>query len=68
MEVPVGASSKNAMVPLATVNTRNILFIHGGALPIWSGIIKQRPDALHSHEALTEPKINMIRIRISFPR
>ena len=27
IEVPVGANSKNAMVPLATVNTRNILFI-----------------------------------------
>ena len=26
VEVPVGANSKNAMVPLATVNTRNILF------------------------------------------
>ncbi|MBP5283021.1 MAG: AAA family ATPase, partial [Lachnospiraceae bacterium] len=27
VEVPVGANSKKAMVPLATVNTRNILFI-----------------------------------------
>jgi ATP-dependent Clp protease ATP-binding subunit ClpX len=27
VEVPVGASSKNAMVPLTTVNTQNILFI-----------------------------------------
>ena len=33
MEVPVGANSKNAMVPLTTVNTRNILFICGGAFP-----------------------------------
>ena len=33
VEVPVGANSKNAMVPLATVNTRNILFICGGAFP-----------------------------------
>ena len=33
VEVPVGANSKNAMVPLTTVNTRNILFICGGALP-----------------------------------
>ncbi|HIR25031.1 MAG TPA: AAA family ATPase, partial [Candidatus Egerieimonas faecigallinarum] len=31
IEVPVGANSKNAMVPLTTVNTRNILFICGGA-------------------------------------
>ena len=27
VEVPVGANSKNAMVPLTTVNTKNILFI-----------------------------------------
>ena len=33
VEVPVGANSKNAMVPLTTVNTRNILFICGGAFP-----------------------------------
>ena len=31
VEVPVGATSKNAMVPLATINTKNILFICGGA-------------------------------------
>ena len=31
VEVPVGATSKNAMVPLTTINTRNILFICGGA-------------------------------------
>ncbi len=42
MEVPVGANSKNAMVPLATVNTRNILFICGGAFPDLDGIIKER--------------------------
>ena len=42
VEVPVGASSKNAMVPLATVNTRKILFICGGAFPDLEGIIKQR--------------------------
>lgn len=33
VEVPVGANSKNAMVPLTTVNTRNILFICGGCVP-----------------------------------
>lgn len=33
VEVPVGASSKNGMVPLTTINTRNILFICGGAFP-----------------------------------
>ncbi len=42
IEVPVGANSKNAMVPLATVNTRNILFICGGAFPDLADIIKER--------------------------
>ena len=42
VEVPIGASSKNAMVPLATVNTRNILFICGGAFPDLENIIKER--------------------------
>lgn len=42
VEVPVGANSKNAMVPLATVNTKNILFICGGAFPGLEDIIKQR--------------------------
>lgn len=42
VEVPVGASSKNAMVPLTTINTRNILFICGGAFPDLDEIIKQR--------------------------
>lgn len=42
VEVPVGAMSKNAMVPLTTVNTRNILFICGGAFPDLEEIIKQR--------------------------
>ena len=41
-EVPVGATSKNAMVPLTTINTRNILFICGGAFPNLEGIIKKR--------------------------
>ena len=42
VEVPVGASSKNAMVPMVTVNTRNILFICGGAFPDLEEIIKER--------------------------
>ena len=42
VEVPVGASSKNAMVPLTTVNTRNILFICGGAFPELENVIKER--------------------------
>ena len=42
VEVPIGANSKNAMVPLTTVNTRNILFICGGAFPDIESIIKER--------------------------
>ena len=42
VEVPIGANSKNAMVPLTTVNTRNILFICGGAFPDIEAIIKER--------------------------
>lgn len=42
VEVPVGATSKNAMVPLTTMNTKNILFICGGAFPGLDEIIKQR--------------------------
>lgn len=42
VEVPVGATSKNAMVPLTTMNTRNILFICGGAFPELDKVIKSR--------------------------
>lgn len=42
VEVPVGANSKNAMVPLTTINTKNILFICGGAFPDLDQIIKER--------------------------
>lgn len=42
VEVPVGANSKNAMVPLTTVNTKNILFICGGAFPDLEEIIRER--------------------------
>ena len=42
VEVPVGSGSKNAMVPLTTINTRNILFICGGAFPDIEEIIKER--------------------------
>ena len=38
----MGVNSENAMVPLATINTRNILFICGGAFPDLEEIIKQR--------------------------
>ena len=44
MEVPVGANSKNAMVPLTTVNTKNILFICGGAFRGIEKIIHERTD------------------------
>ena len=42
VEVPVGASSKNAMVPMRKVNTKNILFIVGGAFPGLEDIIRER--------------------------
>ena len=42
VEVPVGANSKNAMVPLTTINTRNILFICGGAFPDLEQIVRER--------------------------
>lgn len=42
VEVPVGASSKNAMVPTTTIDTTNILFICGGAFPDLDEVIKQR--------------------------
>lgn len=42
VEVPVGAMSKNAMVPMTTINTQNILFICGGAFPGLEEIIKKR--------------------------
>ncbi|MDD7404010.1 MAG: ATP-dependent Clp protease ATP-binding subunit ClpX [Butyribacter sp.] len=42
VEVPVGATSKNAMVPMTTINTKNILFICGGAFPELEAVIKRR--------------------------
>ena len=42
VEVPVGATNKNAMVPTKTMNTKNILFICGGAFPDLDEIIKER--------------------------
>lgn len=42
VEVPVGATNKNAMVPMTTINTKNILFICGGAFPDLEGVIKKR--------------------------
>ena len=42
VEVPVGSNQKNALSPLTTVNTDNILFICGGAFPDLDNIIKER--------------------------
>ena len=42
VEVPVGGGSKNGMVPMTTMDTRNILFICGGAFPDLSEIIAER--------------------------
>ena len=42
VEVPVGATNKNAMVPMTTIDTRDILFICGGAFPELDKIIKKR--------------------------
>lgn len=42
VEVPVGATNKNAMVPMTTINTKDILFICGGAFPELEKIIKKR--------------------------
>ena len=48
VEVPVEASSKNTMVPLTTVNTKNILFIWGGHFRIWRILLKKGSCA-HFH-------------------
>lgn len=45
IEVPVGASSKNAMVPMTTVDTKNILFICGGAFEGLDSVIKKRTES-----------------------
>ncbi len=42
IEVPVGTGSKNPLVPTETINTKNILFICGGAFPDIEDIIKER--------------------------
>ena len=55
VEVPVGANSKNAMVPLTTVNTRNILFICGGAFPDLENIIKERLNIKNTVRLTVKP-------------
>ena len=49
VEVPVGATNKNAMVPMTTIDTSNILFICGGAFPGLEDIIKER---LNEHASI----------------
>ena len=48
VEVRVGATSKNPMVPTATLDTKNILFICGGAFPDLEEIIRQRLKGANS--------------------
>ncbi len=42
VEVPVGSNQKNALTPMTTIDTNNILFICGGAFPGLDEIIKER--------------------------
>ncbi|MDD3252680.1 MAG: ATP-dependent Clp protease ATP-binding subunit ClpX [Lachnospiraceae bacterium] len=42
VEVPVGSNQKNALTPMTTVSTDNILFICGGAFPDLEHIIEER--------------------------
>lgn len=42
VEVPVGSNQKNALTPMATINTDHILFICGGAFPDLENIIRER--------------------------
>ncbi len=48
VEVPVGSGSKNAMTPTTIMNTRNILFICGGAFPDIEEIITNRLTKMSS--------------------
>ena len=48
VEVPVGSGSKNAMTPTTVMNTRNILFICGGAFPDLEEIITNRLTKMSS--------------------
>lgn len=42
VEVPVGSNQKNALTPMTTVDTNNILFICGGAFPDLEDIVRER--------------------------
>ncbi len=56
VEVPIGATSKNAMVPMVNIDTTNILFIVGGAFPDLSDIIKERLNKSASMGFVSELK------------
>lgn len=56
VEVPVGSTSKNAMVPQVTVNTKDILFICGGAFPDLEQIVKARLNKASSIGFISELK------------
>ena len=64
VEVPVGASSKNAMVPMVTVDTTNILFICGGAFPDLDQVIRERLAKNLRWALMQSLKITMIMRRI----
>lgn len=49
VEVPVGATNKNAMVPMTTVNTSHILFICGGAFPGSGRHYQEKTDQAGHH-------------------
>lgn len=66
VEVPVGAASKNAMVPMTTVNTKNILFICGGAFPGLEDIVKERLNQQAAIGSFQTSRINTIRTRIFY--
>lgn len=66
VEVPVGASSKNAMVPTAVMNTRNILFICGGAFPGLEDIIKERMTQHSSTDSMQNLRTNTIMKRTCY--
>ncbi len=44
VDIPIGSNEKDSMVPTININTRNILFICGGAFPGLDEIIKKRQN------------------------
>ena len=62
VEVPVGSNQKNALTPMATVNTDNILFICGGAFPDLEDIVRERLTKKASIGFQAELKLSLIHI------